>query len=588
MILTLGLLSIAQVCFIPGAIIYRLLIGRSSIQESLPVSFALSLVFNWVVVFYSAKFGFFNLHTLCLILVIEFFIGFLFFIKDNNVSVVNHPTINNETNFNIRTYSFIVLALTLIVVLPKVGHVFIESDAVLSWNRWATIWATNVIPVDTYHYPQLLPANYAISYVLTGNSTLQVFSYAECLFFFPLACLAFFNLAETIGDNRVHLANIIFFIFITLSGNITNGYADTPVACMTVISICIFIFGWRETNQNPQKGLRLILLSALVAAGAAATKQAGIFYALINVIGVMVWLRTFSYASKAKRLFLMVCTILINIVIAVCWYVQAQHNINLGLNTSEIDYVTNSIYKGQPYMARFTQALLHRPSYFILAIISLPALKLKGYKWATISGIVFLIIWALFFSYDTRNFALGIPLLAIGAGASCVSLAKWLPKIKVNPHFIVLTRPINKLVFAVLPIIVFSSLIPDHLLIQLQNLQQEKVGIEQYNKALYRAFEKYGEGSVISNDGLMPYASHMPKNVLFYYDFYNHSVHNELLFIELLSEPSLRYIIVAPKVLSPNLKSLIQKMQNDKKIILIENIKMKHNNFHSIYLKNGK
>ena len=72
MILTLGLLSIAQVCFIPGAIIYRLLIGRSSIQESLPASFALSLVFNWVVVFYSAKFGFFNLHTLCLILVIEF------------------------------------------------------------------------------------------------------------------------------------------------------------------------------------------------------------------------------------------------------------------------------------------------------------------------------------------------------------------------------------------------------------------------------------------------------------------------------------------------------------------------------------
>ena len=72
MILTLGLLSIAQVCFILGAIIYRLLIGRSSTQQSLPISFALSIVFNWVVVFYSAKFGFFNLHTLCLILVEAF------------------------------------------------------------------------------------------------------------------------------------------------------------------------------------------------------------------------------------------------------------------------------------------------------------------------------------------------------------------------------------------------------------------------------------------------------------------------------------------------------------------------------------
>ena len=582
-ILTLGLVALAQTCFIPGLIIVKLCLGKENLNKLLPTSFAISLIFNWVAIFYATKFGVFNTSFLYLIFAAELILTAVILLKKVGSSTSYIVEQRSDLNHNVRVISFIVVILAIFIVMPKLGHIFTDNDAVLSWNRWATIWATNQIPTDTMHYPQLLPANYALSYVLVGSTAIQFFAFAISIFFFPLACISFFNAAERVNDSRLHLANFFFFLFMILYGNMANGWADIPVACMSFISINLFILGWNETEKNKESAAKLILFSSLIAAGCAVTKQAGIFYSILNVIAVCIWVIR-NYKEPLQRIKFIVLLFIAYLIVCLPWYIEAQHNINTGLNSSEIQYVTNSIYKGKSYLSRFLTAFIKWPGYFILALISLPAIRDRNYRWPTLAGILFLVVWALFFSYDSRNFTLGVPLLAIGAGAAWLMQGIWIPKISFKiPNIKYRLRARNMALIGSL-IIITSALVPDKFLIELQEIQKVKVGNEYHNLALYNAFSKYGEGRVISNESLLPFASRMPKDVLLHYEFYDHTQDNEALFVKYLSDPKLRFIIVDSKGLSENIKLLIIKKLKDGTFKLIQNIKINRKREDPLYL----
>ena len=61
-----------------------------------------------------------------------------------------------------------------------------------------------------------------------------------------------------------------------------TGYVDIPSSCFSILSIGLFILGWSFSKRDIKYGLRLILLSSFMAAGAAATKQSGFLIAILN------------------------------------------------------------------------------------------------------------------------------------------------------------------------------------------------------------------------------------------------------------------------------------------------------------------
>ena len=160
----------------------------------------------------------------------------------------------------------------------------------------------------------------------------------------------------------------------------------------------------------------------------------------------------------------------------------------------------------------------------------------------------------------------------------------WIPKISFKiPNIKYRLRARNMALIGSL-IIITSALVPDKFLIELQEIQKVKVGNEYHNLALYNAFSKYGEGRVISNESLLPFASRMPKDVLLHYEFYDHTQDNEALFVKYLSDPKLRFIIVDSKGLSENIKLLIIKKLKDGTFKLIQNIKINRKREDPLYL----
>ena len=245
-ILAIGLISLLQTCFIPGYIVTRFLFKNQSPPNLIPTSLSLSLTINWMLAFYATRLGLFDAHFLKLTLIIEGLV-FLFLIFKND----NYPKNRSVKTVHLfdshyQAISFVVVFAAFLITLSKLGHVFTDADGVRSWNRWALVWAENRMPTDTFHYPQLIPANYAISYVLTGLPKLQIFSFAIAVFFFPFACLSLYSVAEKLKSPELHLANVFFFGVMLLSGNLANGWVDVPVACMAVFSMSLFMLGWGE------------------------------------------------------------------------------------------------------------------------------------------------------------------------------------------------------------------------------------------------------------------------------------------------------------------------------------------------------
>src|SRR5262249_43164037 len=72
------------------------------------------------------------------------------------------------------------------VIYVNFGSVFILWDDTLSWDRWAGQWASNRFPVSAGYYPQLMPANWSITYQIIRNTDVKMFAKAV-MPMFPVA-----------------------------------------------------------------------------------------------------------------------------------------------------------------------------------------------------------------------------------------------------------------------------------------------------------------------------------------------------------------------------------------------------------------
>ena len=76
-------------------------------------------------------------------------------------------------------------------VICAADNIFAYWDSALSWNSWAVNWFSGVIPHGTAEYPQAVPLNWALAYLIIGETiqfvpklTISLFPLLTVLFFF--------------------------------------------------------------------------------------------------------------------------------------------------------------------------------------------------------------------------------------------------------------------------------------------------------------------------------------------------------------------------------------------------------------------
>jgi len=424
----LGILSFFQMVFIPGFILLSVFkIQQESKIQTLVYSFGLSLLFNYLMVYVLTMTGIYITGVVLSIVVIELL--FLYQLKYsfcNNVA--NYQDSKSSTyplnyfesqNSSIFTLAIIVLSLYCLVFISNLGTIFSLIDSMVSYNRWATDWANNHLPTLTWHYPQLVTANWSLSYVLMQE---KVWFFAKAIMpLFTIGILLLFLDLAIRKKDTVYLIGLILYGLITYHYNhifITDGYMDIPVSFFS------FLTGYAILQSKRRNfDIQSLILVIIFACAAAVTKQAGLY-----ILGIsMVWITYILFTQKPFFLAIKVTFVVMAIVcmIVLSWYIPKHIQINNGLDSSEILTVTSAIYHGKPLLQRLTDGFFSVSHLFslqgelgtivfsMIVLCLLLSFFVKKARTVLLFIVVpYTILWGFFWSYDTRNLNLALPFIA--------------------------------------------------------------------------------------------------------------------------------------------------------------------------------
>lgn len=320
--LLIRLAALVQVSFLPG----HLLLRATGLQSSRPLlaavhAFAVSLVANYLIVFALAAAGLYLPVSLYVLFAVEC-AWFAWLHRRTRLSGAAVRDAAAHLRDATWTYGAAVLlaALTTLalaaVAAKNHDDVFIEWDAVVSWNRWAVDWASNALPTRTWRYPQLLPASWSMLYVFSRDQVVQAFA-RIMLGFFPVGiALVLLDVGVRQRSARFLLAIPVFALILTVlpSGSMSSGYADVPVAFFGCLAVLTAVY-----DDDPTE--RKWWFALFFACGAALTKQAGLFVLAFVWISALIAVRRPRFALRSAVLVL---------ALVGSWYVLKEVQIGSG------------------------------------------------------------------------------------------------------------------------------------------------------------------------------------------------------------------------------------------------------------------
>lgn len=286
---------------------------------------------------------------------------------------------------------------------PKI---FSDWDDVVSWNRWATVFFQQQIPLDTWHYPQAIPAWWSIAYVLYGSPLEMLPKVLMPLFLYGSCAM----LVEEAGKKRSYgmfAGALVILHYFRQTGYVHSGYVDIPVA---MIAFCGLMF---LIEASERADFRMLLVGALIVMASALVKQAGLF--AVTAYAVLAGM-LFPAPRRRKAIHAGLYVAALLVVVAPS-YVWMEMNIRAGANISEIGYVVSGIHKGKQILLRANDAMLlllrDGKHFLLLALPFLLVPQANGYRLFGFTGLAYLCLWACFYSYDQRNGFLAWPLLVV-------------------------------------------------------------------------------------------------------------------------------------------------------------------------------
>jgi len=414
------------------------------------------------------------------------------------------------------------------------------------------------LPTHTWRYPQLIPTNWSISYVLLQNTDVQCFAKAIMPLFSLGVLLLFLDLGVQ-KKKSLYLAGLVLYgIFLAYMYNpsfIASGYVDIAVSFFGFLAFHVMHRCHEEKKNRDFRDFKTVWWSVVFASAAAVTKQSGLFFLAV----IVVWAFTGLYKSRKsltpKKMAGIILVLLLTInVISVSWYALKEIHIHGGKDQSDIELVQKA-HRYTGYTQRFTQAVtklatLRHPKFQFLFYAGIPVILLglfhKQSRWTTLFIVIpYSLIWGFFFSYDNRNLAPVIPFIAFAAAGGMVFLERLLPEEKKLPVFKIPVIPVFILILLVIAGLNFT-LFNNDTIIQQQIHKKMKMGDAELNALLYRFHKKQGiTGKIATN---YQYLKYLPGLEQFYR---YHPGRVSLEFLEYLETPGgkeIHYLLV-PKIL---------------------------------------
>jgi len=535
-----GVLSFLQIIFLPGFLLLLSLKLNRGLLQTFILSFSMSLILNFFLVFILTAMGLYTATMITAVICGEIILlawlvrkewkkslGSLLK-EDRRCWAIFAEYLNGLPQLQQLIHGAIILTAlgTMVFFLVKaigyLGSIFNIWDSIVSWNRWAIDWSLNKFPALTWHYPQLMPANWSLSYVFL-KSELQMFPSATMLVF-PIAVLL------TLWDMGIRFRQIGYFASVTFTGYMTfalmgttafSGYVDVAVGFLALAAVYLLLLA-RE-KKTTEEIIKYIGLGAISAAGSALCKQSGLFIAILfPFLSYWLVLRKNYDLSSRNKIKITLLILLIIFTLTASWYGYKEIQIHRGIDLSEIATTTGIVHQGRSFGQRFVFALDMLamnfgghlfPALWIGFSLALLSFFHFPWRWLTIvCGLPYFFIWAFFFSYDQRNLVFVVPILGTSMGIGLqmlisqekvyAFLGRKLSQVKVIVYFI--------MAFTV--IIVGSGNFSKQELIRSQILQLKKMTWPAGNDMLYQSYEKgHIKGKILTNYQLLNFLPGLKK-----------------------------------------------------------------------------
>jgi len=514
MMLLLGVLSVFQLTLLPGLLLIRFFPGKRSLIQQFAYLFMLSLLANYAAVLLLVTVGLY-LRSVVLVLFAAEVIALVWLHRNQLVkprggwgNKVKTYAIKSLKSFakwlrddvwSASLYAIFGLIAVIGILwllwiwVSNFYTVFQTWDAWAQWDLWARKWAENRFPGDTYEYPQLIPTSLSLSYKFIGTTAVKFFGKSIMPLFALMVGLMLFDLGR---KNRsfgymLGASLALYSLSLFLGEYIPEAYVDIPVASFSFMAIYTLL---HARGIKDRRSLRnALLLGSLCTAAAAVTKQTGVFIMAFYPFLAYFWvLRPQKGMRQKEALTLITRGFLLVLVLVVPWYAFIEYQILTGGNTSAIQYVIYDIYQGRTLPERFVVAVASLGSYaffFAFVLLSLFVLDNTFRQVVILLVLPFSILWAFFLSYEHRNLAVALPLLAMSVG---VAVEAWILRIRAA---LGKRRELRIPLFALLALGALvlaagSLLVNDEALVQRQLSEQRQIFEATLNQKLYRYFSR--------------------------------------------------------------------------------------------------
>lgn len=428
-----GFIALVQTLFLPGFILLRLLKIRSGSRiETCSYVFALSLLVNYLLVSALTTAHSYSKPVLVVFLVLEFLLA-AWLLKSQRISLTLPSILDilKDRNIGSNTWQTTLLmapALAAIIsftvlCFSNLGSVFSLWDDFVSWDPWAMAWAQGQIPVSGL-YPQLLPANWSISYVLIESTNVKLFAKAIMPLFALLTMALFFDLFLRSGKLKWLFAAPIYAILLDYFFDrefVASGYVDVPCAFFCVLAV--FSAYVISTEKCATRNRFLEFLPLTFACEASICKQGGLYF--LGLIGIWFLVRAFkfrraqfwSYCGLAALLFCFVDFFYINFLL------------RSGLfGAGNLSYLVTDNHSGRNLHERWNYSIslvsnmhskIFEPAFWLFTLFAFLGVTTRvGMSALGFVVIPLFIIWAFLFSYDQRFLSIVLPFFALAGGCA--------------------------------------------------------------------------------------------------------------------------------------------------------------------------
>ena len=451
----LGFIALIQTIFLPGILIiyFTGIRTQRTIQKYIYI-FALSLFANYSIVTILVLFRVYVQSMMFAVIVTELLI-FIFLLSTKRITLEYNLRFNNLfrsfnslLNQNVFALRFLLIGAVTVslfyftLLVANVGSIFYFVDTVnnIHWNTWAIDFANNMFPKQSSHFPQLIPSNWSISYLLIGETNIHFFPKSFMPLFFLGNILMFFDLALQKRKSLYLIALIIYGIISPIVYTlvfIADGNGDLPVSFFAFLSF----YAYLNTDED-KFVLKEFILVFLFASTAAGTKLAGFYtFFFMSILCLVYLLKNYKQLIRKEYLILLISVTFI-LGLNLFWYLLKPETMAGGLHQPE--WLQTGYYNILSNALHLIYYNIGLPVVAFLILTVLFSLFVKEARFVTIIFVIPpIILWMFKYSSDFRNLSFVIPFLSYVSAFGLIRILEIIKNKKLTNE-IIRTEPKNE------------------------------------------------------------------------------------------------------------------------------------------------